>query len=62
MLNLVMTHSPHLAAIANNKRVGDESLRSPALKHRIDWLRDRHEPNPKAAKQTAERAFRERTA
>jgi len=39
VLNLVMTHSPRLAALANGKPYGPDSERAPAVIHRMAWLR-----------------------
>lgn len=38
MLNLVMTHSPRLAAMATNKRLGEDAAKDPMLQHRRSWM------------------------
>ena len=72
MLNLVMTHSPRLAATATNKRLGEDVNTSPAMRHRLEWLRMTrkgassvtaiHSPEPALTEAVATESLRERTA
>ena len=62
MLNLVITHSPRIAAIATGKRFGDDSMRDPALMHRLAWLRKERKSVQQVANAPVEQALRERTA
>ena len=63
MLNLVMTHSPRLAATLNNKRFGADVESNPAIRHRLSWLRREHAAETNAyTTRATETALRERTA
>ena len=63
MLNLVMTHSARLAAMTNNKRLGDDAVRDPSIRHRMAWLRkDQRKAMDLTTNPAIERALRERIA
>ena len=62
MLNLVITHSPRIAAIATGKRFGEDSMRDPALMHRLAWLRKERKPERGPEITPLEQPLRERTA
>ena len=62
MLNLVITHSPRIAAIATGKRFGEDSMRDPALMHRLAWLRKERKPERDPEITPLEQPLRERTA
>lgn len=62
MLNLVITHSPRIAAMATGKRFGEDSMRDPALMHRLAWLRKERKPGPQIDNKALEHQLRERTA
>lgn len=62
MLNLVMTHSARLAAVTNNKRLGDDVMRDRALLHRLEWLRRVRTTDTSAKQPATDGALRERTA
>lgn len=62
MLNLVMTHSPRIAAMANNKRFGDDVMRNPAFIHRLAWLRKERTAIAPTGTAVTEQQLRERTA
>jgi hypothetical protein len=62
VLNLVITHSPRIAAIATGKRFGDDSMRDPALMHRLAWLRKERKPELHIETTPVEQPLRERTA
>ena len=62
MLNLVMTHSPRVAAMANNKRWGEDAATNPAIRHRLDWLQRGHTAETSITALATERALRERPA
>ncbi|MBK6320007.1 MAG: hypothetical protein IPF51_14785 [Dehalococcoidia bacterium] len=62
MLNLVMTHSPRIAAMATNKRFGPDLVKASARQHRIDWLRGPRASRLRNQPRGAEPAFRGRTA
>ena len=62
MLNLAMTHSSRMAAMLNNKRYGDEAVKTPAVLHRMAWLRNDRLAAVRPANQNHEPALRERTA
>ena len=61
MLNLIMTHSPRMAAMANGKRFGEDVARDAAVMYRLAWLRT----GPRATRATelsyAEQKLREQT-
>jgi len=57
-----MTHSPRLAAMANNKRFGEDSATNPAIRHRIAWLHRGRAAETGSTAPAIERALRERTA
>jgi hypothetical protein len=61
MLNLIMTHSPRMAAMTNNKRYGEDTVKRPALLHRMALRKPSHSSAPVAKPSTAEQ-FREQTA
>jgi len=57
-----MTHSTRIAAITNNKRIGDD-IHRPAILHRIAYMnRKRNAVAPTASIPSTEQSFRERTA
>lgn len=62
MLNLVMTHSPRIAAMTNNKRYGEDAIKDPAVLHRMAWLRKPAKAARPAAYHSAEQALHERIA
>jgi len=62
VLNLVMTHSPRLAAMANNKRWGEDAATNPAIRHRLAWLHWSRAAETNESAPATERALRERTA
>ena len=62
MLNLVITHSPRIAAMATGKRFGEDSMRDPALMHRLAWLRKERKPEIRTESTPLEQPLRERTA
>jgi hypothetical protein len=61
MLNLIMTHSPRMAAMTTNKRYGEDAVKNQMVLHRlaIRMLRDQRADESKPA--TAEQ-LREQTA
>ena len=61
MLNLIMTHSPRLAAITNHKRLGEETDTNHALRHRLAWLQEKRKVT-NSNHIAIEPALRERTA
>lgn len=62
MLNLVMTHSPRLAAMTTNKPLGEDLVKNHNYLHRLAWLqRDRAKAAPLAS-HSLEQSLRERTA
>ncbi|MEO8538800.1 MAG: hypothetical protein ABI577_03600 [bacterium] len=62
MLNLVMTHSPRLAAMSTNKPLGEDVVKDPAYLHRIAWSRLGREKRQAVPSPAIEPAYRERTA
>ena len=64
MLNLVMTQSSRMAAMATGHTLGEDAARSHSVLHRMAWLRLRKERAAQPATEThaAEQALRERTA
>ncbi len=62
MLNLVMTHSPRLAAMATNKPLGEDLAKDPAVMHRRAWLRHSRAQASQTAHPATETALRERHA
>jgi hypothetical protein len=62
VLNLVMTHSPRLAAMANNKPLGTELSETHAWKHRLLWRQRVRTPRTAPATTSIEGTLRERTA
>lgn len=62
MLNLVITHSPHLAAMAANRPFGGDLAKDPSLLHRLAWKRRSRLPENKVVHPSAEAALRERHA
>ena len=62
MLNLVMTHSPRIAAMTNNKRYGEDAIKDPAVLHRMAWLQKPAKAARPAACQPAEQALHDRIA
>lgn len=62
MLNLVMTHSPRLAAMATNKPLGEDLATRPALMHRLAWMRRTREQANPTVQPTTDTALREQHA
>lgn len=62
MLNLVMTHSPRLAAMSTNKPLGEDVVKNPALMHRLAWKRRSRERTAAVEQTSPEAALRERHA
>ena len=63
MLNLVMTQSSRMAAMATGRPYGEDVVRNPGVLHRIAWLRKERHARPATGTHTAtEQALRERTA
>jgi hypothetical protein len=56
-----MTQSPRLAALANNKRLGDEVTTNHALRHKLNWLRQGKRPETRTVP-AVEPALRKRTS
>ena len=46
MLNLIITHSPRMAAMAANKRLGADVEKDLAARHRADLRRNGRAPAP----------------
>ena len=57
-----MTHSARIAAITNNKRLGDDAVRDPSVRHRMAWLRKERSVSELTTNPAIERALRERIA
>ncbi len=62
VLNLIATHSPRLAAMANNKPYGEDIVRNPALLHRMALSQMKRESTITAQSKAAAESLRERTA
>lgn len=62
MLNLVITHSPRLAAMATNKPFGEDVIRNPAILHRMALRRVMRAKPASAPASSAAEALREQTA
>lgn len=63
MLNLVMTHSPRLAAMATNKPLGEDLPKDHARLHRMAWMRrPRPSQGQSATHSASETALREQHA
>jgi hypothetical protein len=54
MLNLIMTHSPRMAAMTNNKPYGEDAVKSPATFHRLALRKRSHQSVPAPGTATAE--------
>lgn len=61
MLNLIMTHSPRMAAMTNNKRFGGDEANDVTVLHRLALRRSKSAAVPTTQATTAEQ-LRERTA
>jgi hypothetical protein len=62
VLNLVMTHSPRLAAMATNRPLGEDLAKGPAHLHRLAWTRRSRLSNGQATHPATETSFREQHA
>lgn len=61
VLNLIMTHSPRMAAMTNNKRYGEDAVKDPSIFHRLSLRIRNDQPVPGPRTATAEQ-LREQTA
>lgn len=61
MLNLIMTHSPRMAAMTTNKRYGEDAVNNPMILHRLAIRMRRDQRAQKSQSATAEQ-LREQTA
>lgn len=62
MLNLVMTHSPRLAAMATNRPLGEDMAKGPARLHQIAWMRRSRLSKGQATHPATETSLREQHA
>ncbi len=61
MLNLIMTHSPRMAAMTNNKRYAEDAMTDPRILHRLA-LRSAQQVAGTQAQASGTEHLREQTA